>query len=54
MANLFKRSTYVEPIASELSALDFLYGVLLEMCEFEKCDEEIREVIHEGFLDEKA
>ncbi len=53
LANLFKRSTYVEPIASELSALDFLYGVLLEMRESEIRDEEIYEVIHEGSLNEK-
>ena len=53
LANLFKRSTYVEPIASELSALDFLYGVFLEMGESENCEEEIYEVIHEGSLDEK-
>src|SRR3990170_1760456 len=30
LANLFKRYNYDEPIASELSALDFLYEVLLE------------------------
>ena len=52
LVNLFKRSTYVEPIASELSALDFLYGVLLEMRESENRDEEIYEVIHEGSLNE--
>ena len=33
LANLFKRSNYNEPIASELSALDYLYEVLLEICE---------------------
>ena len=53
LANLFKRSNYVDPIASELSALDYLYGVLLEMRESENCEEEIYEVIHEGSLDEK-
>ena len=53
LANLFKRSTYVEPIASELSAPDYLYGVLLEMRESENRDEETYEVIHEGSLDEK-
>ena len=53
LANLFKRSNYVDPIASELSALDFLYGVLLEMRESENCEEEIYEVIHEGSLNEK-
>ena len=53
LANLFKRSNYVDPIASELSALDYLYGVLLEMRESENRDEEIYEVIHEGSLNEK-
>ena len=38
LANLFKRSDYVEPIASELSALDFLYEVFLEIRESENCD----------------
>ena len=38
-ANLFNRSNYDEPIASELSALDYLYGVLLEIRESENCDE---------------
>ena len=31
LANLFKRSNYVEPVASDLSALDYLYEVLLEI-----------------------
>ena len=53
LANLFKRSNYVDPIASELSALDYLYGVLLEMRESENRDEEIYKVIHEGSLNEK-
>src|SRR3989337_3017336 len=53
LANLFKRSNYVEPIASELSALDYLYEVLLEIRESENCDEEIYEVIHDSFLNEK-
>ena len=53
LANLFKRSNYVDPIASELSALDYLYGVLLEMRESENRDEETYEVIHESSLDEK-
>ena len=48
LANLFKKPTYVERIASELSALDYLYGVLLEMRESEDRDEETYEVIHEG------
>ena len=46
LANLFKRSNYVEPIASELSALDYLYEVLLEIRESENCDEVLYEVIH--------
>ena len=41
LANLFKRSDYVEPIASELSALDYLYDVLLEVRGSKNCDEEI-------------
>ena len=43
LANLFKRSNYVEPIASELSALDYLYEVQLEIRESENYDEEISE-----------
>ena len=46
LANLFKRSNYVDPIASKLRALDYFYGVLLEMRESENCEEEIYEVIH--------
>jgi hypothetical protein len=30
LAGLFKKPTYEEPIASELSALDYTYEVLLE------------------------
>ena len=45
LANLFKRSNYDEPIASELSALDYLYEVLLQIRESENCDEEIYQVI---------
>ena len=52
LANLFKRSNYVEPFASELSALEFLYGILLEMRESENRHEDIYEVIHEGSLNE--
>ena len=52
LANLFKRSNYDEPISSDLSALDYLYGVLLEIHESENCDE-IYEVIHDSSLDEK-
>ena len=43
LANLFKRSNYDEPIASELSALDYLYKVLPE----------IREVTHDRSLNKK-
>ena len=53
LANIFKRSNYDEPIASELSALDYLYEVLLEIRESEKCDEEIYEEIHDGSLNKK-
>ena len=42
----------MEQIASELRALDYLYGVLLEMRDSENCEEEIYEVIHEVSLDE--
>jgi hypothetical protein len=57
LANLFKRSNYDEPITSELSALDYLYEVLLEIRESGNCDEvlkeEIYEVIHDNPLNEK-
>ena len=57
LANLFKRSNYNESIASELSALDYLYEVLLEIHESENCDEVLKEgiykVIHDSSLDEK-
>ena len=33
--NLFKRSNYDKPIASEFCALDYLYEVLLEIRESE-------------------
>src|SRR5215216_3910106 len=56
LANLFKRSNYDEPIASELCALDYLYEVLLQIRESKNCDEvlkeEIYEVIHDSSLDE--
>ena len=42
LANLFKISNYVEPVASDLSALDYLYEVLLEICESENCDEVLK------------
>ena len=47
LSNLFKRSNYDEPIASELSALDYLYEVLLEIRESKNCDEVLKEEIHE-------
>ena len=50
LANLFKRSNYDEPNSSDLSALDYLYEVLLEIREFENCDEEIYEEIHDSSL----
>ena len=53
LANLYKRSNHDEPIASKLSALDYLYEVLLEIRESENCDEEIYEVIHDSSLNEK-
>src|SRR3989337_1880978 len=57
LANLFKKSNYDEPIASELSALDYLYEVLLENRESENYDEvlkeEIYKVIHDSSLNEK-
>src|SRR3989337_4369794 len=57
LANTFKRSNYDESIASELSALYYLYEVLLEIRESKNCDEvlkeEIYEVIHDSSLNEK-
>ena len=53
LANLFKRSNYVEPIPSDLHALDYLYKVLLEIRESENCDEVLYEVIHDRSLNEK-
>ena len=53
LANLLKRSNYDEPIASELSALDYLYEVLLEICESENCDEVLYEAIHDRSLNKK-
>ena len=43
LANLFKRSNYDEPIASELSALDYLCEALLENRESENCDGMLKE-----------
>ena len=57
LANHFKRSNYDEPIASKLCAVDYLYEVLLEICESENCDEVLKEenykVIHDSSLNEK-
>ena len=57
LAYLFKRSNYDEPIASELSSLDYLYEVFLEIYESENCDEVLNEgiykAIHDSSLDEK-
>ena len=53
LANLFKRSNYDEPIASEFCALDYLYEVLLEILESENCDEEIYEEIQDSYLNKK-
>ena len=50
LANIFKWSNYDEPIASELSALDYLYEVLLEIRESGNCDEVLYEVIHDRSL----
>ena len=54
LANIFKRSNHDEPIASDLSALDYLYEVLLEIRESENCDEVLYEVIHDRSLNKKA
>ena len=57
LANLFQGPNYDEPIASELSALDYLYEVLLENHESGNCDEVLNEqiykVIHDSSLNEK-
>ena len=57
LVNLFKRSNYDEPIASELSALDYIYEVLLEIRKSENCDEvlnkETYKVIYDSSLNEK-
>ena len=53
LANLFKRSSYDKPIDSEFCALDYLYEVLLEICESENCDEVLYEVIHDISLNKK-
>src|SRR3954469_15599741 len=57
LANLLKRSNYDEPIASELSALDYLDEVLLEIHESKNCDEVLKEenykVIHDSASNKK-
>ena len=53
LANIFKRSNYDEPIASEFCALDYLYEVLLEIRESENCDKVLYGVIHDGSLNRK-
>ena len=53
LANLFKRSNYHEQIASDLSTLDYLYEVLLEIRESENCDEVLYEVNHDRSLNKK-
>ena len=54
LAELFKRSNHDERISSELSALDYLYEVLLEIRESKNCDEALKEetyeVIHDSSL----
>ena len=49
ISNLFKRSNYDEPIVTELSVLDYLHEVLLEIRESRNSDE----VIHDVSLNEK-
>ena len=57
LANDFKRFNYDEPIASELSSLDYLYEVLLEIYESKNCNEVlnkgISKLIHDSSLNEK-
>ena len=53
LANLFKWSNYDEPIASELSALDYLYEVLLEIRESGIFDKVLYEAIHDRSLNKK-
>jgi hypothetical protein len=57
LANLFKRSNYDEPISIDLSALDYLHEVLLEIRDSKNCDEVLKEgiyeVIHNSSLNEK-
>ena len=53
LANIFKRSNYDELIASDLSALDYLYEVLVEIRESKFFDEVLYEVIHDRSLNVK-
>ena len=53
LANIFKISNHDEPNASELSALDYLYEVLLEIRESGNCDEVLYEVIRDRSLNKK-
>ena len=53
LTNLFKRSNFDEPIASELSALYYIYEVLLEIHESKNCDEVLYEVVHDRSLNKK-
>ena len=53
LANLFKRSNYDEPMASEFCALDYLYQVFLEIHESENCDEVLYEAIHDRSFNKK-
>ena len=48
-ANLFKRSSYDEPIPSDLDALDYLYKLLPKTRRSENCDE----VLHDRSLNKK-
>ena len=45
LANLCKRYNYDEQISSDLSALDYLYEVLLEIRESKNCDGVLYEAI---------
>ena len=53
LANLFKRSNYDEPISSDLSALDYLCDILLQIRESGRCDELLYEAIHDRSLNKK-
>ena len=57
LANLFKIPNCDEQFASDMSALDYLYGVLFENLESKNWDEVLKEenykVVHDIFLNEK-